>query len=97
MPPLRATRLLEQVRERLRYCHYCLSKKRSYVYWVRWFVRFHQLRHARELGGPWVQAFLSWPANRHGASVLTHKQAPAALVFLCMHVLDFDSPWMQEI
>ena len=97
LPPLRATRLLEQVRERLRYCHYSLSTERSYVYWVRWFVRFHQLRHPREMGGPQVQAFLSWLANRHGASVSTHKQALAALVFLYKHVLDVDLPWMQEI
>ena len=36
-PLLRATRLLDQVRERLRYGHYSLSTERSYVYWVRWF------------------------------------------------------------
>ena len=49
-PPLRATRLLDQVRERLRYGHYSLSTERSYVYWVRWFVRFHSLRHPRDVG-----------------------------------------------
>ena len=34
-PPLRSTRLLDQLRERLRYAHYSLSTERSYVYWVR--------------------------------------------------------------
>jgi len=32
LPPLRATRLLDQVRERLRYAHCSLSTERSYVY-----------------------------------------------------------------
>jgi hypothetical protein len=32
-PPLRSTRLLDQLRERLRYAHYSLSTERSYVYW----------------------------------------------------------------
>lgn len=97
VPPLRATRLLDQVRERLRYAHYSLSTERSYVYWVRWFVRFHRLRHPREMGATEVEAFLSWLANHHGASASTHKQALSALVFLYKHVLDMDLPWLQEI
>jgi len=95
-PPLRSTRLLDQLRERLRYAHYSLSTERSYVYWVRGFVRFHGLRHPREMGAPEVESFLSWLANRHGASVSTHKQALAALLFLYKRVLDLDLPWMQE-
>ena len=96
-PPLRSTRLLDQMRERLRYAHYSLSTERSYVYWVRGFIRFHGLRHPREMGAPEVESFLSWLANRHGASVSTHKQALAALLFLYKRVLDVDLPWMQEI
>lgn len=97
LPPLRATRLLEQVRERLRYAHYSLSTERSYVYWVRWFVRFHGLRHPRQMGAAEVEGFLTWLANRHGASVSTHRQALSALVFLYKQVLGIDLPWLQEI
>ena len=97
MPPLRATRLLDQVRERLRYAHYSLSTERSYVYWVRWFVRFHGLRHPRQMGAAEVEGFLTWLANRHGASVSTHRQALSALVFLYKQVLGIDLPWLQEI
>jgi integron integrase len=96
-PPLRATRLLDQVRERLRYGHYSLSTERSYVHWVRWFVRFHGLRHPREMGAPEVEQFLAWLANHRGVFVSTHKQALAALVFLYKHVLGIDLPWLQEI
>jgi integron integrase len=88
---------LDQVRERLRYAHYSLSTERSYVYWVRWFVRFHGLRHPREMGAAEVEAFLSWLANRRGVSVSTHRQALAALVFLYKQVLGVDLPWLQEI
>jgi Phage integrase, N-terminal SAM-like domain len=96
-PPLRSTRLLDQLRERLRYVHYSLSTERSYVYWVRGFIRFHGLRHPREMGGPEVESFLSWLANTHGASISTHKQALSALLFLYRQVLAVDLPWMQEI
>ena len=38
-PPLQATRLLDQVRERIRYLHYSLSTEKLYVYWARFFIR----------------------------------------------------------
>ena len=96
-PPLRSTRLLDQLRERIRYRHYSLSTERSYAYWVRYFVRFHGLRHPRELDGADVEAFLSHFANVRAASASTHKQALAALLFLYKQVLNIDLPWMQEI
>jgi hypothetical protein len=39
---------------------YSLSAERPYVHWVRWFVRFHGLRHPRDMGAAEVEAFLSW-------------------------------------
>ena len=39
------TRLLDQVRERLRYLHYSIRTEEVYVHWVLAFVRFHGLRH----------------------------------------------------
>lgn len=34
-PVLKSSRLLDQVRERLRYMHYSLRTEQSYVYWIR--------------------------------------------------------------
>ena len=42
---MRATRLLDQVRERIRYKHYSLRTEQAYVQWVRAFVKWHGLRH----------------------------------------------------
>lgn len=36
-PPLQSIRLLDQVRERIRYLHYSLSIEKTYLYWVRFF------------------------------------------------------------
>jgi integron integrase len=96
-PPLRATRLLDQLRERIRYCHYSLRTEQAYVHWVRWFVRFSGLRHPRELGAPEVEAFLSFLANTRRVSPATHKQALCGVVFLYKQVLGVDLPWLQEI
>ncbi|WP_445666935.1 phage integrase N-terminal SAM-like domain-containing protein [Inhella proteolytica] len=45
MPPLRSVRLLDQMRERLRYLHYSLRTGECYLYWCRLFIRFHGRRH----------------------------------------------------
>jgi integron integrase len=90
-------RLLDAVRERVRYLHYSLRTEEAYVHWVRAFVRFHGLRHPREMGGPEVEAFLSWLSAERGVSVSTHRQALSALLFLYQQVLGQDLPWMQSI
>jgi hypothetical protein len=38
-PPLRSLRLLDKVRERIRYLHYSIRTENSYTYWIRYFVR----------------------------------------------------------
>lgn len=90
-------RLLDQLRARVRYCHYSLSTERSYLYWVRQFIRFHGLRHPREMGGAEVAAFLTHLAAANKASASTHRQALSALLFLYRQVLGTELPWMDEI
>jgi integron integrase len=96
-PPLRATRLLDQVRERLRYHHYSLSTERCYVMWIKTYIRFQGLRHPRDMDQAEVEQFLSYLANARRVSASTHKQALAALLFLYKNVLGIELPWMQEI
>jgi integrase len=96
-PILRSTRLLDQVRERLRYKHYSLRTEQSYVYWIRWFIRWHGLRHPKDMGGKEVEAFLSMLANVRQVSPSTHRQALSAILFLYKEVLDLELPWLQDI
>jgi integron integrase len=96
-PPLRSARLLDQLRERICYCHYSLRTEQSYVHWVRRFIRFHGLRHPRDMGAYEVEAFLRHLVNSRQLSPSTHKQALCSLLFLYREVLDVDLPWMQEL
>ena len=80
-------RLLDQVREQIRYRHYSLSTEKTYLHWVRFFIRWHgrggQMRHPRDMGAPEVQAFLSMLAADRKVSSSTHNQAMSAmLVFI---------------
>jgi integron integrase len=97
LPPLKSAKVLDQLRERIRYLHYSIRTEEAYVYWVRTFIRFHGLRHPATLGGVEVEAFLSWLANTRNVAASTHKQALSALLFFYGKVLSVDLPWMTEI
>ena len=96
-PPLQSRRLLDQVRERARYPHDSLSTEKAYVYWVRWFVRFHNLRHPRDMGDIEVKAFLTMLATERRVSSSTHNQALSALLFLYREVLGEALPWLEGL
>jgi integron integrase len=95
--PLHSTKLLDRVKEAIRYKHYSASTEQVYVYWCRSYIRFHQLRHPKDMGAVEVAAFLSYLANEKAVSASTHKQALAALLFLYKHVLRIDLPWLNAI
>jgi integron integrase len=98
LPPLQASRLLDQVRERVRYLHYSLRTEQAYVFWIRAFIRFHGgATHPRDMGAAQVEAFLTWLAAERRVAVSTHGQALSALLFLYQKVLGMDLPWMQSI
>lgn len=101
-PLLQSTRLLDQVRERIRYLHYSLKTEKAYLYWIRFFIRWSAvqgvgMRHPREMGGTEVEAFLSMLANERKVSSSTHNQALSALLFLYREVLNIDLPWLNNI
>jgi integrase len=79
-PPLRSARLLDQMRERIRDCHYSLRTEQAYLFWVRRFIRFHRVRHPRSMGSEEVEAFLTHLATERHVAPSTHKQALAALL-----------------
>ncbi|WP_427912858.1 integron integrase [Ramlibacter sp. MMS24-I3-19] len=92
-----APRLLDQVRERARYLHFSLRTEHAYVYWIRFFIRWHGLRHPRELGAPEVQAFLGMLASQRHVSASTHNQALSALLFLYREVLGTRLEWLDQL
>ncbi|MEN3293357.1 MAG: hypothetical protein V7642_2610, partial [Burkholderiales bacterium] len=77
--------------------HYSLRTERAYVYWARWYIRFHGLRHPRDMGGPEIQAFMSFLVNHRHISGSTHTQALCALLFLYKTVLEIELPWIEGI
>ncbi len=82
MPPL-----LHDMRAALRLRHYSPRTERSYVGWVRRYVRFCGLRHPRTCGAPEIRSFLEHLATERKVAASTQNQAHAALLFLYRDVL----------
>lgn len=81
-------RLRDQFRAVIRVNHYSIRTEKSYWYWIRYFIRFHQLRHPLELGPAEVNAFLSWLATDRQVAAATQNLALNAIVFLYARVLE---------
>ncbi len=79
--------MLDQVREALRVKHYAIRTEQAYVDWIRRFIRYHNQRHPRDLGGAEVAAFLTYLAVDQHVAASTQNQALAALLFLYREVL----------
>ena len=90
-------RLLEQGRQSLRVKHYSLRTEEAYLYWIRYFIRFHKKRHPREMSGKEVEAFLTHLAVDRKVSPSTQNQALSAILYLYKQVLEVDLPWLNNV
>ncbi len=80
-------KLLDQIRGVVRARHYSIRTERTYIYWVRQFVRHHSMRHPRDMGEAEVAAFLTHLAVRKNVAPNTQRTALNALIFLYVQVL----------
>lgn len=84
----KAEKLLDQVREVMRFHHYAYRTEQTYVEWITRFVRFHNTTHPRNLNHQDVEQFLTHLAVKQHVAAATQNQAFNALLFLYRHVLD---------
>ena len=84
-------KLMDQVREVLRYHHYAYRTEQTYCQWIlRYIHYFGGKTHPNLLGAKNIEAFLSHLATEGQVTASTQRQALNALVFLYKHVLDID-------
>lgn len=83
-----ATRLMDQVREVLRYHHYGYKTEQSYTGWIKRYIKFNETRHPKDMGKVEIERFLTHLAVNRNVAASTQKQALNAIVFLYKQVLD---------
>lgn len=83
-----ASLFLENLRRNMLVRHYSKRTIDSYLYWIRYYIRFNGMRHPTELGPTQVMSFLTFLADQRLVSVATQKVALNALAFLYNKHLD---------
>ncbi len=61
---------------------------KSYLYWIRYYIVFHQKRHPKDMGALEVEQFPTYLAVKCKVSISTQKIALNALAFLYNRVLE---------
>ena len=80
-------RLMDQVREVMRFHHYSLSTEKSYIHWILRYIRFNNRQHPKDMGKHEIERFLSHLAMNRDVSASTQNQALNAILFLYKEVL----------
>ena len=87
-------KLLDIVRETIRFKHYSLSTERTYIYWIKQYIFFHNKKHPKEMAKEEIEEYLTALAIKNRVASSTQNQAFSALLFLYKEVLGIDmSEW----
>jgi len=87
-------KLLDLVRDKIRFKHYSYSTERTYVHWIKHYILFHHKKHPIEMGKEEIESYLTKVAIKDKVSPTTQNQAFSALLFLYKEVLGVNmSEW----
>lgn len=81
---------LDNIRSEIRLRGFSIRTEKSYLFWIKRFILFHEKRHPDTMGATEVKAFLTWLAVSRGVAINTQKVALNAVVFLYHKVLQRD-------
>ncbi|MDK1030268.1 MAG: phage integrase N-terminal SAM-like domain-containing protein [Anaerolineae bacterium] len=85
-----SSKLLDQLKDKLRAKHYSLRTENSYTSWVRKFILYHNKRHPRDMGPKEINAYITHLALKKHVAASTQNQALSAILFLYRKVLHQD-------
>jgi len=87
-------KLLDMVRDKIRFKHYSMSTEKTYVHWIKHYILFHNKKHPIEMQKKEIEEYLTFLAVKKRVSPTTQNQAFNAILFLYKEVLGIDmSEW----
>ena len=84
------SQFINDISKFMRAKRYSLKTEKAYIYWIKYYIHYHDRKHPKEMGSPEVSDYLSHLANVKKVSSSTQTQALCALVFLYKHILKQD-------
>jgi len=84
-------KLLDIVRDKIRFKHYSISTEKTYVHWIKHYIFFHNKKHPIEMAKTEMEEYLTFLATQKRVSPTTQNQAFSAILFLYKEVLGVDT------
>ena len=81
------SQFMDALRDKIRVKQYSYKTEKTYLDWTERFIRFHKLRHPKEMGKSEIESFLTHLA-KSGVSASTQNQALAAILFMYREMLE---------
>ncbi|WP_205601929.1 phage integrase N-terminal SAM-like domain-containing protein, partial [Enterobacter hormaechei] len=81
------SQFIESMRTELRTKHYSYATEKSYLHWVRTFIRFNDYKHPKDMGNSEIERFLNHLAVNRQVSAATQNQALCAIIFMYRNVI----------
>lgn len=85
-----AKKFIPQLRLFIRKKGLAYSTEKTYVHWIVYYIRFHKMKHPKEMGSVDVDEFLTYLAVERHVSPATQRTALNALVFMYKQFLNID-------
>ncbi len=88
--PDKPQRFLDRLRLHMRGSGLAYTTEKTYLHWIRNFIRFHRRRHPDDMGATEVDEYLSWLATQRQVSPATQAIVLNALIYLYKRFLSKD-------
>ena len=79
--------LLDRTRIAIRTLHYSRKTEKSYIFWIKRFIFFHNKRHPDEMAEKEISEFINYLAIKGKMSSSTQNTALCSIIFLYKHVI----------
>ena len=77
----RPKKLLKQVQNVITLKHYSYQTEKTYIYWIRRYILFHNKRPSKDMRSKEIEEFLTHLAVNKNVAVSTQNQALHAVLF----------------
>jgi integron integrase len=80
--PANSEKFTHQLRLHMRAAGYAYQTEKTYVHWIKRYIRFHRMRHPRELSEQHIEQYLTHLGLKRQCSPATQRIALNALIYL---------------
>lgn len=90
------SKFLDELRDKIRVKQYAYKTEKSYMDWAERYIRFHGIKHPKDMGRIEIEAYLTH-LSKTGVSASTQNQAMAAILFMYREMLGITFDGIQSI